>query len=319
MKSRSFWLLLRRHENDLLRCASKRSVPTTYRFTRALVLVAIAAVLVAGVLIGRGFVQHTTDPCKGTLVEVPLGDLGDLSNAEHVVEADVNLAIRAESVARKGESTTQFEKVRVVWNRPDTSCSCAEINLPWDRSRDGIGSPEFLELRRDRETGAFVLGHYAGKTIVAFRKTEKNGVVLRAARILEPNNVGSLVFLASLGALALAMKGILRARPYATRLRSWQSGTLRPDGLVESPNGASLGRIGPRVYITGSDVIVDPAAFEGRDVYREMPMLARKDIAAGTHEHWTAGTMRRLRDARTLAILATATTGLAVAAHFFSV
>ncbi|MBX3227699.1 MAG: hypothetical protein KIT84_15190 [Labilithrix sp.] len=281
----------------------------TYRLTRALVLFALAAVLAAGIFIVRSVVRHAMEPCKGTLVEVPLGELTDPAHAEREVEVGSNLEIEAELRTSRGGPSV-YEQVRVVWRRPDAACSCTTIPLP--------GGAKTFELRRDRETGAFIAVDYVGRPTVAFRKTETSGSVFRPKRLLEPNNVGALVFLVAIGALSLAVSKVLLARPYATRLRNWQSATLRNDGLVESPTGASLGRIGPRIYIAAGDVIVEPAVYEGRDVYREMPLFARKDIAAGHHDRWTNGTLHRMRDARTLAILATATTGIAVLAHIIS-
>jgi hypothetical protein len=84
---------------------------------------------------------------------------------------------------------------------------------------------------------------------------------------------------------------------------------------VESETGASLGTMELRSRVPAGQVIVDPNAFEGRDVYREMPILTRRTVGSGSHQRWYEGTMRRLRDARSLAIVATMTTLFALVAR----
>jgi hypothetical protein len=67
--------------------------------------------------------------------------------------------------------------------------------------------------------------------------------------------------------------------------------------------------------VPSGDVLVDPRALEGHDAYRGLPVLTRRNVGSGSHARWYEGTMRRLRDARTLAILAMAGTAFAVVAR----
>lgn len=50
-------------------------------------------------------------------------------------------------------------------------------------------------------------------------------------------------------------------------------------------------------------------------LYRDMPIIARRNVAEGTHALWAGGTMVRLRDARVLALLSSACTLLAFGAR----
>jgi uncharacterized membrane-anchored protein len=51
------------------------------------------------------------------------------------------------------------------------------------------------------------------------------------------------------------------------------------------------------------DVLVSPAAGRKRAMYRELAIVARGDVALGSHADWREITRRHLRDARVLAVV----------------
>jgi len=65
-------------------------------------------------------------------------------------------------------------------------------------------------------------------------------------------------------------------------------------------------------------VLVAPSALSRAGLYRDMPVVQRRDVAEGTHARWSSGTMLRLRDARTLAVISTASALLALVARLLA-
>jgi hypothetical protein len=297
-------------------------VPKSLRSTWIALLLATVAVVATGSLIVRNFVRDVFVDCRGTLKQVPESELGPSPDLVPIVDlarerVPMDLEIKFDEKSIKSSSAPQYENVRVVWNRADSACACSDVRLRW---RNPAESPWHAELRRDRVTGLYVvqgprMRGLGDETLAVFRKVEDSGHRLQPGRVLSPKHVSMLVFLLALGALGVAAYRATRATPYATRMHGWRVATLRPDGLVESESGATLGTLENGTRIAAGSVLVDPRALEGRDVYREMPILGRKHVASGTHERWYEGTMRRLRDARSLAVITTVTTALALGAH----
>jgi hypothetical protein len=276
--------------------------------------IATLAVVVSGSFIVRSFLGHVFIDCRGSLVRLDAMELGDRASNELEKVKGHDLEVRYDEVRSEksyARARVSYKNVRVQWTPSDAPRTCSEVSIPWDRP---LSSPATLTIRRDEVTGLFVVRD--GATSIVFRKIDNHGHRFQSDRVLDGHNVSMLVFLCSLVALAIGASHAMRAAPYARRMHAWQPATLRPDGVVESETGATLGRMdtGPRARPGG--VIVDPSAFEGRDIYREMPMLTRRSVGIGTHERWLAGTMRRLRDARSLAIIATMTTSVALVARF---
>ena len=90
---------------------------------------------------------------------------------------------------------------------------------------------------------------------------------------------------------------------------------VSPVNLAYLLLGATIGMMETRSRVPAGPVIVDPRALEDRDVYRGMPILTRRTVGSGSHERWHDGTMRRLRDARSLAIVSMVTTVVSVIAR----
>jgi hypothetical protein len=296
----------------------------SYLRARLIVLIAAAMVAVSGGFIVRAFTRHISTPCQGTLDEVSLQELTPKDRRpEEAAPSELKLAWDHGENTYNAMNPKAFTNVRVEWERTDGKCACNTIALPWKSytKNESVLTPSNLGIYRDVETGLFVVHDNGFKTkpdIVAFRKTQLGGTALKKGSIVQPNNIGMAILFGAFGALAAALYALGRARPYAQRISNWKSGVLRPDGIVESATGSTLGKLATRVRLLDGDVLVRPEVYEGRDVYREMPMFDKGDIAIGNHEFWKRGTYRRLADARTLAILATATTAIAMLANQFA-
>jgi hypothetical protein len=288
-------------------------VPQSLKSTWIALIIAALAVVGSGAFILKSFVQHVFIECKGTLRSVPASELSDSGALKRIDQSRADLEIRYDQTPSK-KLYDSYKNVRVVWTRTDAACSCSDVPVKW--SGHSYSSPSSLRTYRDDATGLYVVRDSSGSTELAvFRKIDDRGRRFQADRVFEPHNLSMLIFLLSLGALSLAAFLALRAAPYATRMHAWRPATLRHDGLVESETGASLGTMELRSRVPAGPVIVDPAAFEGRDVYREMPILTRRTVGIGTHQRWYEGTIRRLRDARSLAIVAMMTTIFALVAR----
>jgi hypothetical protein len=285
-------------------------VPERLRLTWIALVIASLAVVGSGSLIVVRFARHVFVECRGSLVTVkPQSWSIDTAKLVRTRPAETLLEIEWDEDPKLGP-----QHVRVVWNHPDSACACSDVRIPWDRY--SYSSPGSLAIYRNTTDDTYVVRDPAGsRELAIFHRLDERGRRFQSSNVIDPRNVSMLVFLLSLGALALAASRAIRATPYATRMFRWTPATLREDGLVEGETGASLGKMDPRSRILAGDVIVDPAALEGHDVYRGLPILTRRTVGIGSHGRWYDGTMRRLRDARTLAILTTVTTLVALLAH----
>lgn len=296
-----------------------RSLRTTW----IAVLVASLAVVVSGVFIIKNFLHHVFVDCRGTLQSVDASELSESGrNLYPSQEKRSDLEVRYDTVEPSSDKAkytpTQYKNVRIVWNREasDSStvtCACKDIPVKYEARY--YGSPSALRIHRDDVTGLYVVRDpQGGKELAVFRKIDNKGRRFQSDKLLEGNNVPLAVFLLALGSLAIAAFRVISAAPYARSMHAWRPATLRNDGVVEGESGATLGMMENRSRIPAGKVIVDPAALEGRDIYREMPILTRRQVGAGSHERWSEGTARRLRDARSLAVIASMATGLSLVA-----
>ncbi|MDF2692004.1 MAG: hypothetical protein K0S65_387 [Labilithrix sp.] len=289
-------------------------VPRRLAHTWIVLAIAMLAVVGSGAVIVQKFIRYVFIECRGTLHTVPLRELGDAPHLQRVEASRSDLAIRFdEKPGRRLFGPKTYSNVHVAWERSDAKCACADVAIPWAKS---YPTPSELRLFRDEATGLFLVRESnEGPNLIGFRKIEDRGHRLDRNLIADPHNVSMLVFIVALGALVMATFRAARATPYATQMFRWIPGTLRHDGLVESETGASLGKMDARSRVASGDVIVDPRAIESQDAYRGLSVLTRRNVGSGSHSRWYEGTMRRLRDARALAILAMAGTALAVVAR----
>jgi hypothetical protein len=297
------------------------------RNTWIAVAIASLAVIISGGFIIKNFLHHVFVDCKGTLQSVDPSELSDNSRRDdsfafrNSQEKKSDLEVRYDTIdadKHKNYTATHYKNIRIVWNRDSdgagVTCACKDIPLKWE-PRSDYYSPSSLRIHRDDVTGLYVVRDpQSSKDLAVFRKIDNKGRRFQSDKLLEGNNVPLAVFLLALGSLAIAAFRLISASPYARYMHAWRPATLRNDGVVEGESGATLGMMENRSRIPAGKVIVDPAALEGRDIYREMPILTKKQVGAGSHERWTEGTARRLRDARSLAIIASMATGLSLVA-----
>jgi hypothetical protein len=264
------------------------------RLTWLMVIVAAACVTFAGIFVLRRSIDDFYVPCRGVLVQVSPADGG-----KPIDSKDTPLFVEREKNAR-----------RIVWIRPDEATTCNELTIP----DPAWWSPSTELIVRDRGDGTYDFAEKDHR--FAVRLSEMRARRFVPARFELRAQIPALVFLLAMIALLVAAFRAMRATHYATRLHAWSEGTLREDGVVESRSGRTIGRLESPARIPPGDVIVDPA--DGGGAYRALRMLTRGDVGEGDHERWRNGTLRRLRDARTLAIVATLTTSAAVLARLLS-
>lgn len=292
------------------------AVESSFTRTGVFLALALAAVLATGTFISKRFLGYVDVPCRGRLEQAPTSELsGGPRSSAREVEVEVERYTTKEGFVRLRKPPY------VTIKNPDGVPCCVDLTLPASVGSESAYRVEYdakamryavIDLNHPVSTSGGVNEH-----VVAVRRFDRQDTRFDGSRIVAPQNVSMLVFLFALGALGLGAVRLAQARPYASRMRGWRAATLRDDGVVESETGATLGRVAPGSKLPAGDVIVNPAAFEERDVYREVPILTKKTVGAGGHERWTRGTERQLRDARALVVITTAATSLALLARWF--
>lgn len=147
--------------------------------------------------------------------------------------------------------------------------------------------------------------------LAAFDVVDEDGRVFAPRRLFSRPLLPSVVLWLAAIALGVAAIATRRARDYVSRFSTWREGSVDREGLVRV--GHDILRFMSRGVSPGP-VLVDPDALPS-GAYRDALRIRRGDVVPGTHDAWRRGTARRLRDARTLAIVAIASTLLALAAR----
>lgn len=286
------------------------------RTTWLLIAVALLTVAASSVFIGKRFVQHVFTECHGRLVAIPTDEVPTTSTSEPRNRI-TDLEVRYDTVEDNKTGLLRgdrYTNIRVVWNRAD-GCACEDVVIP-----HVSGAPWSLHVHHYEGTDVYVVRetsalYETADVLVAFRKVEGASRKLDRAKLMDGSNASMLVLFVAMIALLIAVARAIRATPYALRMQGWHEAVLRNDGVVESMTGATLGRMVDRARVPAGDVIINPSAYEGRDVYREMPILTRRVVGAGSHDRWREGTLRQLRDARVIAVISGVTTLLALTAR----
>jgi hypothetical protein len=136
---------------------------------------------------------------------------------------------------------------------------------------------------------------------------------LQRDRLVARRQLPAMITFVAILALAFAA---MRARSgilYATRLHAWIEARLEPSGSITTEGGERLGVVAGNAPVAVTEVIVSPDAGKKRDVYREVPIIPRRQVALGSHAVWRELTRRHLRDARVLAIVGAACSAAALA------
>lgn len=327
-------------------------MPQSLHRTWVALAVAALAVVVVAVLAGRDFVRNVYAPCPGALREqetalfawsaatldpvfmesVPTNVSRDPGSDGKIREPFIAPVTNGpafhlvydQKQARGYGYPTEYKNVRLYWKEPggDTGCTCGAVSIALSGE-----APSDLKLYRLRGTDQYIVkgrqrASYSDDSAARAAFVIWPGAArhIQLDRIFSARHLPLLVVLFALGALVVALFRSRRAMSYALRIHGWTEARLTPSGLVESDTGATLGaleqtRMRP---IPPGPVLVAPEALSTSGLYRDVPIVARRHVAEGTHARWAAGTMLRLRDARALAVISTACTLLAFGARLIA-
>jgi hypothetical protein len=315
-------------------------VPHALRRTWLALALAALAVVVVGLASGRDFVRDVFATCPGSLVLLPLrvapvnaGSLAPVffDSAEPAVPGKASsgtLALRYDHQKKaSGRAAPRYANVRVVWTALGSdgrACTCGTVPLSLSAE-----TPFDLQLYAIGRTDAFVVKSHAwdarhgrGSDVRAvFARHMGSSRQLQRDRIFAMRHSPFFIALVGLGALGVGLVRVRRATAYALRIHTWTEGLLTPAGLIEDEGGRALGRLEEARGrgMRPGPLLVAPGALSGAQLYRDMPIVARRSVAEGTHARWVSATMLRLRDARALAVLSTGCTLLAFGARLLAV
>ena len=309
-------------------------MPQSLHRTWTALAVAALAVLVVAFLVGRDFVRDVYPDCTVSLATGPFDVESTASLVPMTLETTepmpssprwFQLRFDEKTDARAYRPVTQYSNVRIVWNDvalDGKPCACGAIPITLSGE-----TPSDLRLYRVEGTEQYVV---KGRSTVSdlrpdFREAFviKHGPArhLQTDRIFTAHHLPALVVWLALGALGVALVRSRRAMSYALRLHTWMPARLTPEGLIEGDTGETLGTLAAQSWATripDGPVLVAPEALSRAGLYRDMPVVQRRDVAEGTHARWASGTMLRLRDARALAVISTLCTLLAFGARLLA-
>lgn len=137
---------------------------------------------------------------------------------------------------------------------------------------------------------------------------------LQVSRVVARRHLAMIAALFAMVALGIAALRARKAILYATKLHAWVEARLDARGRIASDSGEMHGVIAGSAPFVAGPVLVCPNVSEKRDVYRDIPIIARRHVALGSHARWSGATMRRLRDVRVLAVVGMASCGMALLA-----
>lgn len=287
------------------------------RQTWVLLGLALVLALPLATLVARGFLADVFPRCRGTL-EASRQDVwtqgGREVNTASYEPLDVDrggYSLHVDTIESEG-FVRWAKMVRREKDANGASCDCGGVLLHDSHVSNAGGAlwpqPDGTLLYVDRRW------HFEG---TAFRAVERPTHHLQRDRLVAQRHVPALVTLLSLLSLAFAVLRARRGILYATKLHAWIEARLDPSGRIESSSGETLGVLGGGAATRSGEVLVSPNASscEKRDVYRELRIVPRADVALGSHRRWREATSRSLRDARALAILCVTSCTLAFIAH----
>ncbi|HEY8075166.1 MAG TPA: hypothetical protein VIF62_13675 [Labilithrix sp.] len=141
---------------------------------------------------------------------------------------------------------------------------------------------------------------------------------LQIDRVVSRSHLPALVVWLAIGALGIAYLRARKGIAYSMSMYAWSEATLDAGGRVEGATGETLGVLestGRRVF-PGTVLVAPSVTDRVGALYRDVPLIARRNVAQGTHAIWRAFTQRGLRDAHALCVLSVACSLLALAARF---
>jgi hypothetical protein len=287
------------------------------------VALALLAFVPLALLAGRGLVRDLYPECRSKVDALGTwprpGALESVAWGEPSGFADARFELRKSGTrGRFGRMVDGgVEIVRVdcgVDGEPAVTCGAARL--------PGAASTDEVELSYDPVNRVY-FARVSGEPY-ARRLSEPEAFVVsneptrhfQKDRLLSSRRVPDLVVLFSFVALAVAAFRARRAAAYATRMHTWTEASLRHDGVLQDESGSTLAMLESTARrVPPGPVLVDPAALQTGSIYRTLPIVPRRQVAAGSHARWVQGTLIRLRDARGLAAISVACTALAVFAR----
>ena len=282
------------------------------RRTWLVLALALLAILAIAAVTLRSYVADVFPVCRGTLEESGHASLrpGDTSA---YVPLDVDRGgFRFHLDTFEGEPgrVSWAKIVRIETDASGTTCECGGVVL-----RDaGVSNAGGALMGQGDGTYVYVDNRWLVEGTV-LRTIERPTRHIQRGRLIARRHFPSLITLVAILALGFAA---VRARSgilYATRLQAWTEARLEPNGRITTEAGDPLGVVAGNAPVATATVLVSPNARTKRDVYREVPIIARRQVALGSHALWREITRRHLRDARVLAIVGTACSAAAFVAR----
>ena len=310
-----------------------------YRTWAALSVAVLGVLLVLGV-VGRDFVRDVAPECGGSLVERPLIDgAGELElvplRSDEPAGASSPLAFHLRYDERTAPiaygALARYSNVRVVANvlggdgRPCTLGSIA-VALGRDDSPSDLRLYRVHRVYQEPGVDLYVVksakpsAYEIRDELAVFAIERAAARHLQTDRILTMRHLPMLVALLALGSLGVALLRSRRAVTYALRVHVWSEARLTSGGLLEDDGGGTLGALeqSRAGHVAPGPVLVAREALCKVGLYRDMPIVQRRHIVEGTHARWVSGTMRSLRDARTLAVVSAVCAALAFGAKLIA-
>lgn len=283
-------------------------MPNSLRRTWALIVLALLAILPIASLSVLDLARDVFPRCSGSLEEtIDSYGANDGVLVAHDEPQPGGFSLRLDTTTKNGAHRLHVSR----WETgADGGCDCGSLDVLVPST--SFGSPDVRRV----SPGHYVVAD-AKRVFATFRTVEGSTRKLQPSRMFARRHLPAFVVLLALGALGIA---VLRARKgiaYATRIHAWTPATLDAGGRIESETGETLGVLdstGRRVY--PGALLVAPEATPKKGLYRDVPIIARRFVAMGTHARWSEWTMRGLKDARALCAISTACSLLALGARF---
>jgi hypothetical protein len=277
------------------------------RKTRALLAAAVLfAILPAAFVTFREWLEYVFPSCSGTLesVDTPLStsERSELQDALVLDEERGGLRLRLDTDLALDGSVVGARVIRVGRDARGRRCECGRVVL-----RDAGVSARGGEVRHVPSGALVYVDARWGPSWEAFRAVERPTRHLQRDRLFARHDLPAALALLAIGATAFAALRTRKAVGYVKEQHSWIEARLQPDGRVEAENGSLLGVVDGEVRaLAPAALLVAPDARERNDAYRDVPLLARRHLALGSHDEWRRGTARAFRTARSLAAISTA-------------
>lgn len=274
------------------------------RRTWVLLAVALLTILPVGGIALASYVADVYPLCRGTLeasaVERASTGRGETSAIFPLDVARGNSAFHLDTFEADPGRVTWAKIVRVESDANAATLECGGVVL-----RDaGVSNAGGAIMARGDGTYAYVDKRWSVEGTV-LRPIERPTRHVQCSRLIARRHLPASMVLVAMLALGFAAVRARSGSLYARRPHAWNGARLEPSGRISTEGGEQLGVVAGSAPVVAVDVLVSPAAGRKREVYRELPIVARGEVALGSHADWREVTRRHLRDARMLAVVST--------------